>query len=278
MFSFSLLFLVLISGYLTSPLCTFWSWYEHLGQTPKEILSFLIFRPFDTLRLLISPTVKLKTVFWLLFSFGFLPLFYPSLLLVSFPMFFERFLTNRAELWGLHLHYNILIAPVFAFSAILGLEYLKRFLRINDKKFAISLACYLVVCTLTTTFLQKTFLTRIFDPQFYRFPSYLGATNKMIDQIPNYATLEAQEDLFPHLSHRDKIYPLGEGGAVEFIALDVNLFAASRGGKDRYIRRLLKDPDYGLVFCEEGAVLFERGKKDKVDLCTRVKAFVDSKF
>lgn len=272
--AFSLLFLVLVSGYLTSPLCPFWSWYEHLGQGPWEILGSLVFHPLRTLGLLVSPVIKFQTVFWLLFSFGFLPLLSPSLLLLSLPMFLERFLSNRPELWGLGLHYNILTAPVFVFAAIFGLEKLKRFLRIKNKILVIPLTCYLVVCTLGTTFLHKTFLTRIFDAEFYRFPAYLAATKKMIGQIPKHAILEAQEDLFSHLSHRDKIYPLGEGGAVEFIALDVNLFTAREGGKDKYIKRLLEDQNYGLAFCEEGAVLFERGKRDKVKLCPRVREFL----
>ena len=260
--SFSLLFLVLISGYLSSPFFVFWDWYKHLGWGPWGILGSLV-----------SPIDKLKTLFWLLFSFGFLPLLNLPLLLVSLPMFLERFLANRPELWGLALHYNILTVPVFVFSTIFGLEYLKSFLKIKKKIFVNLSVCYLVFCTLGTTFLQKTFVMRIFDPKFYQFPLYLKATKKMMSQIPTYATLEAQEDLFPHLSHRDKIYPLGEGGAVEFIALDVNLFAAQRGGKDRYIKKLLDDPDYGLVFCEEGAVLFERGKRDKVEVCPKVKEF-----
>ena len=274
--AFSLLFLVLISGYLTSSFCPFWSWYEHLGQGPWEILGSLVFHPLQTLRLLVSPVVKFQTVFWLLFSFGFLPFLSPSLLLFSLPMFLERFLSNRPELWGLGLHYNILTAPVFVFSTIFGLEKLKRFLKIKNKMLVASLSCYLVVCTLGTTFLHKTFLTRIFDPQFFQSPSYLKATNKMISQIPNHAVLEAQEDIFPHLSHRDKIYPLGEGGAAEFVALDVNLFTAQKGGKDKYIERLLEDSNYGLVFCEEGAVLFERGKRNKVELCPGVREFVEA--
>lgn len=270
----ALLFVVLISGYLSSPSCAFWDWYKHLGWGPWGVFGFLVSHPLQALRLLVSPTVKFKTVFWLLFSFGFLPLLCPALLLVSFPMFAERFLSSRPELWGLALHYNILTVPVFVYSTIFGLERLKSFLRIKSKTFAILLSCYLGFCTLATTFLQKTFVTRIFEPRFFQFPSYLNATNKMISQIPKYATLEAQEDLFPHLSHRDKIYPLGEGGAVEFIALDVNLFTAQKGGKDRYIKKLLKDQDYGLVFCEGGAVLFERGKKDKVELCPKVEEFI----
>jgi uncharacterized membrane protein len=242
----------------------FWEWYRHLRKNFGDIF------------LLVFPWSKIKTVIWLLSSFGFWPLLSPAFLLVSFPMFAERFLANRAELWGLALHYNVLSAPVFVFSTILGLGGLKKQLRIRKKVFAILLSCHLVVFTLMTTIWQKTFLTRLFDPSFYHLPEYLGATNEMLSVIPHYASVEAQEDLFPHLSHRDKIYPLGEGGAVEFVVLDVNLYAASKGGKGNYIKKLLADPDYGLVFCEEGAVLFERGKKDKVEICPRVREFIEA--
>jgi uncharacterized membrane protein len=240
----------------------FWEWYGHLKKDLSDIF------------LLVYPWIKVKVVLGLLSSFGFFPLFSPALLSVSIPMFAERFLTNRAELWGFALHYNVLTTPVFVFSTILGFEGLKRRLRIRKKVLTILLSCHLVVFTLMTTIWQKTFLTRLLNPSFYHLPEYLGATNEMLSVIPHYASVEAQEDLFPHLSHRDKIYPLGEGEAVEFIALDINLFTASRGGKDKYIKKLLKDQNYGLVFCEEGAVLFERGKKDKVGLCPKVKEFI----
>lgn len=242
----------------------FWGWYGHLEKGPGDLL------------LLVSPGMKIKTVFWLLASFGFLPLLSPQLFAVSFPMFVERFLSNRPELWGLDLHYNILTVPVFVYSTIFGLERLGRFLKAKNQPLAIFLSGYLVFWTFSTTFWQKTFLTRLFDPSFYRLPEHLTATKKMLAKIPEQAWVEAQEDLFPHLSHRDKIYPLGKGGAVEFIALDINLFAAQRGGKDRYLKKLLADPDYGLVFCEEGAALFERGRKDRVELCPRLQAFLNS--
>jgi len=260
--AFSLLFLALVSFYLFSPLCPFPSWYKGLS-----ILKFF--------RRLVFPPVKLKTLFWLLFSFGFLPLLSPFLL-VSLPMFLERFLAVRPELWGLPLHYNILTVPVFAYSLVFGLERLKRkiFVTSLPRYLVILLSCYLVGCSLMVTFLLRAPLTRLFDPKFYQFPLFLEATRKMIKKVPQYASLEAQEDLFPHFSHRDKIYPLGRGGGAEFIALDVNLFAASKGGKDKYIKKLLEDPNFGLVFCREGAVLFERGKKDRVELCPKVREFV----
>lgn len=271
----SLLFLLLVSGYLSSSQCAFWDWYTHLGQRPGTVLGYLVTHPLQALGLLVAPIDKLKTVFWLLFSFGFLPLLAPEFLLVSLPMFVERFLSNRPELWGLGLHYNILTVPVFVWATVQGIGRLEA-LKVKKELFAALVFVCLVVCTLTTTFLQQTPLTKLFDFQFYQLPSYLQATKKMISQIPQHATLEAQEDLFPHLSHRDKIYALGEGGAVEFIALDVNLFAAQDGGKDKYVKKLLKEPDYGLVFCQEGAVLFVRGKKDKVKLCPKVEEFINA--
>ena len=268
----SVLFLVLVSGYLFSPQCAFWDWYTHLGRGPGEVFGSLLSRPIGALRLLIFPAEKVKTVFWLLFSFGLLPLLSPELLLVSLPMFAERFLSNRPDLWILDLHYDVLTVPVFIWATIRGLERLKIG---KNKQLAMFAFGGFFVCLLAATVFHKTPLTKLFDSQFFQPPSYLQATRKMISQIPGHATLEAQEDLFPHLSHRDYIYALGEGGAVEYIALDVNLFAAQRGGKDKYLVKLINDPNYGLIFCEEGAILFGRGKKDKAGLCPEVGEFIE---
>lgn len=67
---------------------------------------------------LVYPIIKLKTVFFLYWSFLFLPFLYvPTIPLVVLNLI-PRFLSSASTRWDLGMHYNAEIAPTLAVSAI----------------------------------------------------------------------------------------------------------------------------------------------------------------
>lgn len=143
-----------------------------------------------------NPT-KLNTVLMWLLPFAFLPLISTySLLLV--PLILERFLSASPNHWGASFHYTMPLAPILAMAAGDGLS------KIKNRRTWIA-----AVCILLSAFLPgRQPIWKLFSPGFYQAVPFEGVAERALAEIPDGASVVAQDFIVPHLSQRELIYTL----------------------------------------------------------------------
>jgi uncharacterized membrane protein len=102
----------------------YWA-YTDLGHNASQALWHLITHP-ESLRLLVTPEVKLTTMLWLFGAFCFLSLRSP-LALAAIPLLLERMLANLFPNWWVtSFQYNAYLVVVLLFAAVDGAARLDR--------------------------------------------------------------------------------------------------------------------------------------------------------
>jgi hypothetical protein len=92
---------------------------------------------------------------------------------------------------------------------------------------------------------------------------HTALAQRFIDMIPRDASVSAQSELVPHISHRTNIYlfPYGDDRS-DYIFLDVTGDVYPFYGSQPYIhevKKVLLDSDYGIVAAQDGYLLLKRG-------------------
>jgi uncharacterized membrane protein len=241
------------------------AYYEGWGDNPPEIaLTMIKQRAWG----LVFNKGNLDYFFRLLLPLAFLPLFYLPVLLIALPslainLLSGNMLMHRPEMF----HYTGPIVPFAILAALWGAGFLvKRLGRRmpgGAKSLSYLLSCLVLVCSL------GYHRYRGFSPLSVRFRWPVVATEhhrlaqELIDQIPPTASVSAQLNLNPHVSHREKLYIFPTIEDAEYIFLD----AASMGNKDdvnTWVKeQLLENGPFGIAAAQDGYLLLQRGVKPK---------------
>src|ERR1019366_3404262 len=103
----------------------YWA-YSNLGRDAPQVAWHLITHPLSSLRLLITPQVKLDTMLWLVGAFCFLPLLSP-LVIAAIPLLFERMLNSKYPNWWVtQYQYNAYLVVLLVCAAVDGAARLDR--------------------------------------------------------------------------------------------------------------------------------------------------------
>jgi uncharacterized membrane protein len=158
--------------------------------------------PLGVLTGIFWPKIKLETWFYSLSWFAFLPIFSPLSLLPVLIDLAQYFLAGEkyAATWGLFMHYRTLLAPFLAWGAIEGLVFLKKKLNI------IYLIPLIVLPALVFQYCLHLPLNRLVKKYYWQDEIWMKNNRSLIRKVPVTASVATQNNLLPHLSHRDKIY------------------------------------------------------------------------
>ena len=153
---------------------------------------------------LINTKEKITTIFYSFASFGFLPLLNP----LTLPLIFAHFTTffviasDLPGAQGLYGHYRVTLAPLFVWSTVVTVG---TFRFLNNKY----IAFYLVLCTLFLQYSLHLPLSYLTKEWFWKKPASETYINTLIERyLPPDASVVSQNNITPHISHRDKIYTL----------------------------------------------------------------------
>lgn len=153
---------------------------------------------------LINTKEKITTIFYSFASFGFLPLLNP----LTLPLIFAHFTTffviasDLPGAQGLYGHYRVTLAPLFVWSTVVTLG---AFRFLNNKYVAI----YLIFCSLFLQYVLHLPLSYLAKEWFWKKPASETYINTLIERyLPQDASIVSQNNITPHISHRDKIYKL----------------------------------------------------------------------
>ena len=103
----------------------YWA-YGALGNNVPQVIGHIVTHPASSLRVLITPRVKVDTVAWLFAAFCFLSLCSP-LTLAAVPLLLERMLDSKFPNWWVtSFQYNAYLVIILLFAAVDGAARLER--------------------------------------------------------------------------------------------------------------------------------------------------------
>jgi uncharacterized membrane protein len=204
--------------------------YAQLGDSPQQILLTVLTNP----RQLAATLFQAQKFKFLLGIFG--PVLGLSVMsgfgiLLLLPTLATLLLSNYAPQFAFTTHYTAPLIPLVLGTAILGMARLKPSLHSP-------VAAAVLVSSLAFSLLLGDMpFSRHFDPHMFEAEARYTAFVHNLDRIPPDASVAAENNLTPHLSHRRFIYDLEYEGAknAEYLALDFAALGRSTAALQRQI-------------------------------------------
>jgi uncharacterized membrane protein len=221
----------------------YWA-YTSLGSNASQAVGHLITHPVSSLRLLVTPRVKLTTVLWLFGAFCFLPLRSP-ISLATIPLLLERMLGSVFPAWwGTADQYNAFLVVVLVCAAVDGAARLARSPLLARWRAGpaaagspgggaeagspgeaarpgeaaavgsapamadlgtIGLVCSAAMCAVALVLVPLFAFGSALHPSFYRRDARMKAAAAAVAAVPPGVTVEAVNHLGPQLSARDTV-------------------------------------------------------------------------
>lgn len=166
------------------------------------------------------PPVKIDTLFWSLASFGFLPIFLPSMLPLIAFQFSSRFLDMMHPIrWTLYYHYGSELSVLLAIATIFSTrKLLAKGVRIS----IVGLALTLVVLQLLINLVLAAPIKNLAKVDFFREKQFMIDNNLIISELPKDASVSSQNNLIPHFSHREKVYLFPKIDDADYLIFDLH--------------------------------------------------------
>jgi uncharacterized membrane protein len=259
----------------------YWA-YTALGPHLPQAVQHLITHP-ASLRLLVTPEVKLQTMLWLFGAFCFLSLRSP-IALAAIPLLVERMLANIFPAWWVTSYqYNAYLAAILVFAAVDGAARLDRQLlarrhRVQEGAdpprsgglrsagpWSVALACAAAMCAVAICLVPHFAFGQALRPSFYQQNAQEKAAAAADAMVPSGVRVEATDNLGPQLSARDTVLlwdgdgdtpPFGAPWVVANISQPQFSFTGVREQRQRVA--LLERHGYKVVFSSHGYVVLHR--------------------
>ncbi|MER7150476.1 DUF2079 domain-containing protein [Streptomyces lydicus] len=154
----------------------------------------------------------LRTTLWVLLpTTGLLALRSP-LLLVALPTLGWRFLSHEPHYWGIDWHYNAVLMPVVFLALVDALPRA----RVSSRPWLRSYAHHLPAAVLAAALALTTTLplARLTEAATYRVPPDVTAAERLLDRIPDGATVESDIRPLSRLTDRTRVFWTGDTGGL----------------------------------------------------------------
>lgn len=153
---------------------------------------------------MIDTQEKREVIWYALLSFGFLPLLSP-LVLVPVLMDLAMYFVVASELpgaQGLYMHYRITLSPLLFWAAVVTLQKY----HVLQKKI---IAVYLLFCLAFIQYILHLPLSYLCKEWFWKEPASVKTITIIGEKyLSSNVSLVAQNNIVPHVNHRDEIYTL----------------------------------------------------------------------
>ncbi|MEV0375331.1 DUF2079 domain-containing protein [Streptomyces sp. NPDC050636] len=163
----------------------------------------------------------LHTTLWILLpTTGLLALRSP-LLLVALPTIGWRFLSHDPHYWGIDWHYNAVLMPVVFLALVDALPRAQMSPRPWLRSYAHQLPAAVLAATLALTTTLP--LARLTETATYRKPPAVADAERLLDRIPDDATVESDIRPLSHLTNRTRVFWTGDtrGISPDYIAMQL---------------------------------------------------------
>jgi uncharacterized membrane protein len=249
--------------------------YNRWGNSMGQVMGNLLLHPFATLGFMFSGD---RLRYWLRATMpvAFTAFLDPLTLLMAVPIMAINTLSSYPPNYQLdRFHYSATIVPFVTVASINGLARLIKFTKPKFKHVSPDfLRNALLVMVLLVTLAYQVQFGHTPIGRYFRWPTITEhhcKADRMLAQIPPQAAVAAQNSLIPHLSRRQWIFILPklshQDKQADYIALDIHSSLYPYGFIEAYcdqISEFLASPDYGLIFADDGLLLFKRDVPDIV--------------
>jgi uncharacterized membrane protein len=259
----------------------YWA-YTALGPHAPQAAWHLISHP-ASLKLLVTPEVKLQTMLWLFGAFCFLSLRSP-MALAAIPLLLERMLSNVfGNWWVTSYQYNAYLVVILVFAAVDGAARLDRQLLARQHRAAqaaqaaeeersgrvgpwsVGLAGAAAMCAVAVFLVPHFAFGPALHPSFYRQTPQMKAAAAAAAVLPSGVTVEAVNNLGPQLSGRDTVLLWdGDGGTppteAPWVVANIRQRQFTFHSVSEQIQRvaLLERNGYRVVFRRLGYIVLHR--------------------
>jgi uncharacterized membrane protein len=146
---------------------------------------------------------KRKIIFTSLASFGGLPILAPFYLFAWLGDLAHYFVLGHTvpTAQDFFMHYRISLAPLLAWPTIIAVS---KFKKLNKWY----IGAYILLCALYFQYSLHLPLSYLGKSWFWTRPSSVNNIESIISQIPENASVVSQNNITPHISHRDQIFTL----------------------------------------------------------------------
>lgn len=232
------------------------------GYTPVDVVTNILNKPLFFFQSMVNPPVKMQTVFQSYAAFGFLPLLSPVFQIPVLEQFVTRFIYAGPQFtkWENVNHHAAPLGILFAVSVIYAF-------RSSSKRVYTLVAVYLFSVSLLQDIVLRAPLHSIFKKTLYETADWMNNTYEVLQQVPDDASVAAQNSLVPHLSRRNEIYLLPELSGAKYVMVDFhdgpNKYAPFQLAEMKvFIDDLIASGRYR-VFVQKGeTMLLERSSTD----------------
>jgi uncharacterized membrane protein len=203
--------------------------------------------------LLDGTDTKLRTLAWLLIPTSGLLALRSPLFAIALPTLGWRFLSADDHYWGTAWHYSAVLMPVVILALADALSTARHSPRPWLRSYANQLPAAVAAAALAlTTSLPLSALT---ESDAYRTPARVTAVERMLDRIPDGATVEANIGPSSRLTSRCRVFWTGNtrGITPDYIALGNSSRAID--DVEEYVRRLHPNAAYTIVGATQGYVV-----------------------
>ncbi|WP_156726974.1 DUF2079 domain-containing protein [Streptomyces apocyni] len=206
--------------------------------------------PFDGLG------TKLRTLGWLLLPLTGLLAPRSPLLLVALPTLGWRFASSESHYWDTNWHYSAVLMPVLILALADAIDIARRSARPRLRSYALHLPAAVAAASLALSTALP--LARLTEADTYRKSERVVAVERLLDRIPDGATVEANIGPISRLTSRCRVFWVGraEGVTPDFIALDNR--AGWAKDPEGFAERLHPRADYAEAGAAGGFVLLKR--------------------
>lgn len=251
--------------------------YNHLGNSMGQVIGNVLLHPFTSLGAMFSDGDRLRYWVRATMPVAFTALLDPLTLLMAVPTMAINTLSSYPPNYQLdRFHYSAAIVPFVTVASINGLARLIEFAEPKLKHASPGfLRNALLAMVLLVTLVYQVQFGHTPIGRYFRWPivtEHHHKAERMLAQIPPQAAVAAQNNLVPRLSQRQWIFILPNlphrDKQADYIALDMHSSLNPYHFVEEYcthINEFLASSDYGLIFADDGLLLF---KWDAPDIAT----------
>ncbi|MFH0749808.1 MAG: DUF2079 domain-containing protein [Candidatus Gottesmanbacteria bacterium] len=136
-------------------------------------------------------------------TFSFLPLLSPGSLIAVLMDLSQYFVTGPefSRMWSPFMHHRAILAPFLVLGTIDVLSVLKKV-----KLRVVYVAAFLLIVSLILQYVFHFPLNKLTKSEYWKEEPWMQDTRQLIERVPRNASIAAQQNLVPHLSHRKEIY------------------------------------------------------------------------
>lgn len=202
---------------------------------------------------------KLATLGWVLIPTSGLLALRSPLLLVAAPTLGWRFLSGDDHYWSTDWHYSAVLMPVVALALVDAIDTVRRGERPRLRAYALQLPTAVLAASLALAATSMP-TAKLAEAHTYEKPERVTAIERLLDRIPDGATVEADTTPLTRLTSRCRVLWIGgsKGVVPDWITID----NSSRwAGEDPtgYARQLHPGEQFTVVGEAGGVVLMQRG-------------------